>query len=186
MPDALFCVEQGLIRLSVAAANGREAVLATLQPGMWFAEISAILGVPRLHEASAIEETRLLVVPEEALRALLAKHPQYAAEFLELVCWRYKAMMGRITSSILLPLPIRLARQLMHGAARTKAGRTGIATVELRSSQEDLARMLGVSRQGVNRQLKEWEAQGIIRLQYGRVVVIDPARLAVLATESAC
>jgi len=52
----------------------------------------------------------------------------------------------------------------------------------LRLSQEELSQMLGVSRQSVNRQLKEWEAKGILRLDYGRVTLLDKEALRLLAS----
>ena len=80
---------------------------------------------------------------------------------------------------MLLPLPMRLARRLLAAKHAHDLSATGVPQepAALRLSQEDTGQMLGVSRQSVNRQLKEWEAQGMLRLDYGRVTLLDRAAL---------
>lgn len=183
-PDAIFCVESGLIRLSVTAANGREAVLSLVEAGHWFGEVSVFSNAPRLHNALAVVDSELLVLSAADLHSIVDENPKYLLEFLRLVCNRYKSALQRVDAIILFPFPIRLAQRLMADIEMQAqaAGSQGDAVLKL--SQESLAHMLGVSRQTVNRQLREWETQGLLRLEYGRIVIVDETMLHSLAHAS--
>jgi CRP-like cAMP-binding protein len=179
-PDALFCVERGLVRLSVTAANGREAVLSVLEPGQWFGELSVFSNAARVHNASAVVDSELLVLSAADFHDIVDGNPAFLLDFLRLVCNRYKSVLHRIDAIILFPLPVRLARFLVaEMETQLAASREGEPV--LRLSQENLGQMLGVARQSVNRQLKEWETQGVLRLEYGRIVVSDQVALYHLA-----
>lgn len=182
-PDALFCVERGLVRLSVTAANGREAVLSVLEAGQWFGEVSLFSNAPRLHNASAVVDSDLLVLSAADFHDIVDQNPAFLLEFLRLVCSRYKAALQRVDATILFPFPVRLARRLVAVMeAQLTASHESDPVVKL--SQESLGHMLGVARQSVNRQLREWEAQGILRLGYNRIVIVERVTLHHLAEAS--
>lgn len=178
LPDALFCVVRGVVRLSVTAANGREAVLGVVEAGHWFGEVSVFSEAPRLHHAVATVDSEILVLPAVDFHDIVDQNPAYLLEFLRLVSSRYKAALQRVDATILFPLPVRLARQLV---ADIGAQIIVSSDCVLKLSQENLGQMLGVARQSVNRQLREWEEQGILRLEYGRIVIINKAMLHHLA-----
>lgn len=179
-PDAIFCVERGFVRLSVTAANGREAVLSVLEPGQWFGEVSLFSKALRLHNATAVVASDLLVLPATDFHDIVDRNPDFLLELLRLVCSRYKSALQRVDAITLFPLPVRLARRLVADLEEGHAGaRDGEPVLKL--SQENLGQMLGVTRQSVNRQLREWEAQGIVRLQYGRIVIVNESMLRQLA-----
>lgn len=183
-PDAIFCVKSGLIRLSVTAANGREAVISLVEAGHWFGEVSVFSNAPRLHNAVAVMDSELLMLSAADFHTIVDENPKFLLEFLRLVCSRYKSAMQRVDAIILFPFPIRLAQRLMADieAQPKMAGLRGDAVLKL--SQESLAHMLGVSRQTVNRQLREWETQGVLKLEYGRIVIVDKTMLHHLAHAS--
>mgnify|MGYP001570494753 FL=1 len=175
-PDSVFCVESGAVQLSATSVNGREAVLGVAEQGRWFGELTLFINAPRVHDAKALVKTELLVVPARRLHEVADSNADYLREFLRVVCYRYKWAIERIDASILQPLSVRLAQRLL--AEREMAMREGAAQQpELRLSQEGLAQRLGASRQSVNRQLKEWESQGLLRLVYGGVTLLDPEAL---------
>lgn len=179
-PDAIFCVDKGLVRLSVTAANGREAVLSVVEAGHWFGEVSVFSDAPRVHNAVAVVDSDLLVLPAAQFHAIVDPNPAFLLQFLRLVSNRYKSALQRVDAIILFPFPVRLARRLV---ADIDAQLTASSQREpvLKRSQESLGQMLGVARQSINRQLREWEAQGILRLEYGRIVIVDKAMLHHLA-----
>ncbi|WP_037024457.1 Crp/Fnr family transcriptional regulator [Cupriavidus sp. GA3-3] len=180
-PDALFCVDRGMIRVSVTASNGREAVVSMLEPGQWFGEVSLFIDAPRVYDTRAIVDSELLVVSAQAFHEIVDGRPDFLMEFIRLICRRYRWALEWIDETILQPLPVRLARRLLaaqHAHLLSAPEGSGSA---LRLSQEDLGQMLGVSRQSINRQLKEWESQRLLRLDYGRVTVLDQDALRRLA-----
>jgi CRP/FNR family cyclic AMP-dependent transcriptional regulator len=179
-PDAIFCVQRGLVRLSVTAENGREAVLSVVEAGHWFGEVSLFSNAPRVHNAVAVADSELLVLPAADFHDIVDQNPAFLMEFLRLVSNRYKSALQRVDAIILFPFPVRLARRLVADIDAQLA-HSNQAEAVLKLSQENLGQMLGVARQSVNRQLREWETQGILRLEYGRIVVVDKMMLHHLA-----
>lgn len=209
-PLAVYQVQRGLIRLSSTSAAGKEAVLGVMGPGQWIGETSLFVNEPRLHDAWALQDSTLLVVPTADFRAVVDEQPAYLRELLQLLSHRYRAAMLWIDRSILMPFPVRLARRLLFEVAQAPqsltppaAGWRGMAAEGTRQSaqpvpvaaalqpapsltlsQQHLSDMLGVSRQSVNQQLKRWERQGLLSLSYGRVQVLDVTQLATLAEQT--
>lgn len=175
-PDALFGVVRGALRVSVVAANGREAVIAMLEAGHWFGEVSLLVGQERVYDTYAVESTDMAVVSAHDFHHLIATRPEVHMAFTKLVCQRLRQALVWIDDAILMPLPVRLAHRLLTLDARADSAAADGSRV-LGVSQEDLAFMLGVSRQSVNRQLKIWEEQGALRVDYRRIVLLDRAQL---------
>lgn len=180
-PDAFYCIEKGRLRVSVSGHNGREAVIGMLEAGQWFGEVSLFTGAPRLYDTRATETTDVLVVSASTFHGLVMDHPAFLLELTRLISSRYRLALDWIDETILLPLPVRLARRLIAATAIHGHPAGHRDPVSLRISQEDLSHMLGVSRQSVNRQLKEWEARSILRLEYGAVTLLDQDALQALA-----
>lgn len=179
--DSVFCVESGAIQLSTTSHSGREAVLAVAEPGRWFGELTLFIEAPRVHDATAVADTELLVISAHRLHEIVDNRSEYLLEFLRLVCHRYKWAIERIDATILQPFPVRLARVLL-GAHETAAGHRASGPPELRLSQEGLGQMLGASRQSVNRQLKQWESNGLLSVSYGRIMLLDLEALRRIST----
>lgn len=174
-PDALFGVVSGSLRVSVVAAGGREAVIAVLEPGHWFGEVSLFVGRERVYDTCAVDAAEVAVVYAEDFHRLVHTQPAVHMAFTRLVCMRLRQALAWIDDAILQPLPVRLAHRLLTLDARPGAAPDGAAVLAV--SQEDLAFMLGVSRQSVNRQLKLWEDEGVLRVGYRVVELMDRTRL---------
>jgi len=174
MPDALFGVVQGTLRVSVTGASGREAVIAVLQPGHWFGEVSLLVGQERVYDTFATEPTEMAVVSAPDFHRLIASSFEIHMAFTRLIGLRLRQALRWIDDAILSPLPVRLAQRIL-ALAQLGSGEP------LAVSQEDLAMMLGVSRQSVNRQLKLWEDAGLLRLEYKRIALRAPDALERLA-----
>ncbi len=176
-PDALYCVKSGGIRLCVTGSNGRESLLNVATPGHWFGEASVFSGEARIHDAFAVLESELLVVPAQTLHTLIDHRPEFLLEFLKLMGLRYKATLERMDGNAIQPLPARLAGIMLDFCRAETAQLTRGDKIMLHVSQEDLGQMLGVSRQSVNKVLKEWEEQGFIEVNYRSLAVLQPSAL---------
>lgn len=113
------------------------------------------------------------MVPAVAVHEVLDNRPDFLLELTRMVCRRYKETLQRIDATILLPLPVRLAKRLLEVCKAQHPNYTGTGSALLRLSQEDLSQMLGVSRQSINKLLKDWEARGIVGIQYGKITLLD-------------
>ncbi len=175
--EGLCCVLEGTLRVRALRADGVESVLAFVEPGQWFGEISLIDGRPRTHDAVADGPTVVWQVPQAGLLAWLGAHPAHWRPIARLACAKLRMAFGMLEDIAQLPLEGRLARRLCL-LASGYGGRSGPLRTTLRLPQEQLALMLGVSRQSANKALRALEARGVIALRYGVIELKDPARLA--------
>jgi CRP/FNR family cyclic AMP-dependent transcriptional regulator len=173
--DALYGVMTGRVRISASTAAGKEMFLNIMEPGDIFGEIALLDGRPRSAAATAMSTSELFVVTREQFLGLLAREPQLVDHLLQLLCGRLRWVSGFAEESALLSVPARLARRLLslgklHGH-ETRAG------IELKVSQEEVARFLGLSRQIVNQYLQDWKAQRWVDLGRGRIMILDARAL---------
>ncbi|KAF1061364.1 MAG: CRP-like cAMP-activated global transcriptional regulator [Pseudomonas citronellolis] len=170
-PCGLYGVVEGMMRISVVGENGKEALLALVEPPNWFGEICLFDGQPRTHDAYAEKPTVLLQVPMAELHALLEAHPQYWRDFALLMSHKLRMAFSLLEEQALLPAAQRLARRLLLIAEGY--GGVEVSRSELNLPQEQLAAMLSLSRQTTNHLLKELEARGILRLSYSHIELLD-------------
>jgi CRP-like cAMP-binding protein len=150
--------------------------LTYLQPGMWFSDVSLVDGPPCSHDATAHGETTVLCLGKSDFMHLLARHAELPNALLRLNCIRLRAMFERIEDLNKLPLAARLAKQLLLLARGNGTAHASGVHIGLHLVQVDLAQLLSASRQRVNLELKVLERQGILRLDPGRIRVLDDDR----------
>jgi CRP/FNR family transcriptional regulator, cyclic AMP receptor protein len=171
-PNGLWAVLEGQVRLKGHPAPGLEMLALSLAPGEWFGEMSTIDDGPRPHDAVAHAPSRLLHIGASAFRALVAEVPLLYHDLARLSCWRQRLALDLISHFSVPPRP-RVARFLL--------ARTSAEAPEVRLRQEDLAAMLGLSRQTLNRYLGQSAAMGAIGLAYGGIRIEDRPLLERLA-----
>jgi CRP/FNR family cyclic AMP-dependent transcriptional regulator len=176
-PDALFCVNKGVLRLSVTSAAGRESVLNLVTENHWFGEASLFSGEPRGNDAVAIVESDVLIVSSAAVHHLVDNRPDFLLQFLAMMGRRYRSILDRMDDTVLRPLPTRLAREVLQVHSRAIEAAEPHDLITLRFSQEEMSQMLGASRQSINRLLKQWEHEGAVKVAYRSLVVLDPDAL---------
>jgi CRP-like cAMP-binding protein len=173
-------VLSGGLRVASTNAEGAEFVYAVLGPGSFFA-LGEVIGEPRGGaEAFAYGDTDVAVVDGRGFVELLNEHPRLWQHFAGLLYRRLTLAMMVIRDISSAPLSQRIVRRLLGqaiGAGMDVAG----APVELRLTQADLARMLGASRSKVSLELKRLEGEGLIRIGYRIIRLVDLARLQSLA-----
>ncbi|MCW7538654.1 Crp/Fnr family transcriptional regulator [Aquabacterium sp. A7-Y] len=185
-PCGLYAVLEGAMRISGvsgvtgACDLGKEALLAMVEPPSWFGEIAVFDGQPRTHDAVADAATWLLQVPQGALLALLEVRPAFWRELGGLLCHKLRLAFVTLEDMALLPAPTRLARRLLRIAEGEEAQSVAPAAAgprAIRLSQQQLSRMLSLTRQTTNQILRELQKQGIVRIDRGRIEVLDLRRL---------
>lgn len=174
-PSGLYAVVAGAIRIGAVNRQGKEALLTLIEPPYWFGEISLFDGQPRTHDAFAESTSTLLRVPQADLLALLDVHPGYWRDIALLMTHKVRLAFITLEEMSLLPAAQRLARRLLLIAEHY--GETQGPRRIIHLAQEQLALMLAISRQTTNQILKELEAQGILRLTYGEIEILDLQRL---------
>lgn len=178
-PCGLYAVLDGAIRIGAVSAQGKEAVLTLIEAPHWFGEICLFDDQPRTHDAYAEGATHLLRVPQGALVKLLDAQPRYWREFALLMSHKLRLAFVALEQRSLMSAAPRVAYRLLQIAAGY--GEVEGARRVLQLSQEQLALMLALSRQTTNQILKALEQDGVLRLSYGEIEILDPARLALMA-----
>ncbi|MGE8361696.1 Crp/Fnr family transcriptional regulator [Pseudomonas sp.] len=172
--SGLYALVEGAMRIGAVSQNGKEALLTLIEPPYWFGEISLFDGQPRTHDAFAESASTLLLVPQASLLALLEREPRYWRDFALLMSHKLRLAFNALEEMSLLPAAPRLVRRLLLIAENYGEGEPRRV---IHLAQEQLALMLALSRQTTNQILKELEAQGIVRLTYGEIEILDLQRL---------
>lgn len=168
------------MRIAMLAASGEEATVARLGPGECVGDLSLLDGRPRSASATASQATKTLVVTREHFRRWLSERPQAALALLETLSLRLRRTDEALADLAFLDLPQRLAKRLLGLAEEQAAAATKDAPARearLRVTQSELASMLGVSRESVNKQLNAFAREGWIALGRGAVTVKDAGAL---------
>jgi CRP/FNR family transcriptional regulator, cyclic AMP receptor protein len=183
-PCGLYALVSGTIRLSGLSGQhneAREALLGVIVPPQWFGEIAVFDGLARTHHAHASEACTLLQIPQTELLPWLQDHPEHWRELGLLMADKLRMAFVIIEDYTVLNAPQRLTRRLI-GMAEGYGQRMddGSTRRVLAITQEELALIIGASRQTTNQILKEAEARGILRVQRGGMEILDLAALRAL------
>jgi CRP/FNR family transcriptional regulator, cyclic AMP receptor protein len=178
-------VARGAVRISSSSLSGKPVTLTYAEPGTWFGDIALFDGLPRTHDADVHGDTTLLVLRKPDFHALLAEHVELYDALLRLNCRRLRLMFSQLEDLNTRPLQARLAKQILllarsYGIARGEEIRIG-----LQLAQEDLAQLVGASRQRVNQELKGFEREGAVRVEPTRLVVLSRDKLLAIAEKTA-
>ncbi len=170
-------VALGAVRISSVSLSGTQITLTYAEPGTWFGDSALFDGLPRTHDADTHGPTTLLVVRKPDFKELLAQHVELYEALLRLNCRRLRLMFDQFEDLNTRPLQARLAKQILllaksYGTAEGTEIRIGLAL-----AQEDLAQLLGASRQRVNQELKGFEREGAVRVEPTRLVVLSRDKL---------
>ena len=167
---------RGAVRVSSTSISGKQITLTYVEPGIWFGDVAIFDGDRRTHDAYAHGETTLLCVARTDFQKILALHVELYEALVRLQSRRIRQLYGLVEDLNTLPLRARLAKQLLHlvrsyGVPCLSDGRD--TRISLQLAQEELAQLLGASRQRVNQELKAMERENAIRIEPGGLVVRD-------------
>ena len=174
----------GAVRVSSTALSGKQVTLTYVEPGIWLGDVALFDGERRTHDAYAHGSTTLLCVTRGDLRKILTQHVELYEALLRLYARRIRQLFGLVEDLNTLPLRARLAKQLLHlvrsyGVSSLADGSE--VRIGLQLAQEELAQLLGASRQRVNQELKGFEREGAVRVEPARLVVLSREKLLAIA-----
>ena len=170
-------VARGAVRISSVSLSGKQVTLTYAEPGIWFGDIALFDGMPRTHDASTHGETTLLVVHKSDFKDLLKRHVELYDALLRLNCRRLRLMFDTVEDLNTRPLASRLAKQILLLARSYGVSQGDEIRIGLQLAQEDLAQLLGASRQRVNQELKSFEREGAVRVEPTRLVMLSKDKL---------
>lgn len=175
--NELLLVLEGSLEVSMRDADGRRAICWYLAPGQWMGLIPLLDGGPAIHDLQGHSASVLLHIPRAAFSQAVHADPQLPMACLALLCERSRRLYSQQAAEVLLPLQAKVAGLLLLLAERHGREADDGLQISLRLSQNELADMLGITRQSLNRELKALEKDGLIGIAYARITLRDPALL---------
>jgi CRP-like cAMP-binding protein len=175
--ESMFIVEDGAVRIYVPGTQGADLTLAVMQPGEFFGDLSLLDGRPRSASAEAARNATLLTLEREDLTELLQSRPHAALAILTVIAGRLRETDQMASDLAFLDVSGRLARRLLDLAASNGKRREDGVLINSTITQEELANMIGVTRESVNRNLGMFRRLGLISREGRRIVVLDEAGL---------
>jgi CRP/FNR family cyclic AMP-dependent transcriptional regulator len=175
--NQLYGIVSGSLKVATTGTDGKEVLFGLMGPGEVLGEIALLDGKPRSATVTAVESTELLTLHRRELIPFLEKNPRAAISLACVLAARVRQLSDRAEDRQTMPLPGRIAKRLL-GLAETHGKHPIVGgPVEVRMPQQDLADLVGSTRESVNKQLRAWEQEGFVELGRGRVVLKKPEAL---------
>jgi len=175
--DRLYVVVSGKVKLGRSGSAGRENLLAVLGPGQMFGELSLFDPGPRSTTATAVTSCEIRTLEHDELKGWLAGRPEVAQGLLGQLAARLRRANDVVADLVFSDVPGRVAKQLLELANRFGDKRDDGVHVHHDLTQEELAQLVGASRETVNKALADFAARGWIRLEPRSVTILDVERV---------
>jgi CRP/FNR family transcriptional regulator, cyclic AMP receptor protein len=178
--EALFILKRGRVRIFRVSPDGRALTTAIVTPGTIFGEM-VLLGQQMYDNwAEALDEAVVCVMSRDDVRRFLLSDARIAARITAILGARLKAMEQRLTEAVFKTVPQRVAATLLTLSAQPlkRPGLLPFGARPISITHEQLAALVGTSRETATKALDELADRGVIRLGRGRITVLDSARLA--------
>jgi CRP-like cAMP-binding protein len=175
--DSLYVVLRGKIKLGRTSGDGRENLVAVLGPGEMFGELSLFDPGPRSAGATALVDSTLLGLSSDELTPWLATRPDVARALLRAIARRLRRTNDSMSDLVFSDVPGRVAKALLDLSARFGTPAEDGIHVAHDMTQEELAQLVGASRETVNKALADFAGRGWLRLEARAVVLTNVERL---------
>ena len=176
--DRMYVILDGKVKLGQTSVDGRESLLAVLGPGEVFGELSLFDPGPRTATATAVTDVVVIGLGHDNLRPWLAGRPEVAESLLQALAQRLRRTNETLADLVFSDVPGRVAKLLLELA--DKFGQPGPEGVQVHHdlTQEELAQLVGASRETVNKALADFTQRGWIVVDQREVILLDMERLA--------
>ncbi|MGD9856465.1 MAG: Crp/Fnr family transcriptional regulator [Planctomycetaceae bacterium] len=176
--DGVFLVADGRIKLSTLTSDGKEAILAFVEAGEIFGELSLVGEAVRDEHAEAVLDSTVVVFPVDALEALMADSAPLTLSVTKLIGWRRKRVERRLRTLLFRPNRERVIHLLLDLAEQYGQSTPEGVLLAIKLSHQDLASIIGATRETVTVLLGELQLDGMLKVSRQRLVISDLPRLA--------
>jgi CRP/FNR family cyclic AMP-dependent transcriptional regulator len=169
MGDSLYMIQSGKVKVFIGDEDGREIILKILGPGDFFGEMSMIDKQPRSASVSTIEAAMFLVIAHAGFERCVEEAPRIGTMVMQVLAQRVREADRKIGTLALMDVYGRVASTLLELSVYSN----GKLMVGEKLSQQDLANMVGASREMVNRILKDLSERGFISIESKSITIIN-------------
>jgi CRP/FNR family transcriptional regulator, cyclic AMP receptor protein len=175
--DKLYVIIEGKVKLTRTSPDGREVLVRVQGPGEMFGELAMFDPTYRTSTAAAVTDARLAVIAHADLRDVLVRRPTVAMILLKELAQRLRVITETTTNLIFTDVPGRVAKNLLDLAERFGNQESDGLHVHHDLTQEELAQLVGASRETVNKALADFAARGWLQISARSVLILDQERL---------
>jgi CRP-like cAMP-binding protein len=175
--DRMYVIVDGKVKLGQTSSDGRETLLGVLGPGEMFGELSLFDPGARTSTATALTDVVVLGLSHDQLLPWLAGRPEVASALLQALARRIRRTNEAMADLVFSDVPGRVAKALMDLGEKFGTVTPDGLMVTHDMTQEELAQLVGASRETVNKALADFAQRGWIRLESRQVLILDVERL---------
>ncbi|MFZ1502546.1 MAG: Crp/Fnr family transcriptional regulator [Nitrospira sp.] len=167
----VYLLKRGRVKIANTAPSGKEVTFDILEAGEVFGELDALDDVPRSTSAEALDDALICVIPRKEFDRYLATHPSVTIKLTKLIGLRLKKFQTRVENLVFRDVPARLAHLLAELGRAEKGGGEPEIRLKARLTHQEMANLIGCSRETVSNTLGHFRDEGLIHMD-GRTIVI--------------
>lgn len=175
--NVLFILKSGLAKISLMDKSGKEAILKMIYENEFFGEMSLLDGFFRSATVTATEDSKALLIYREDFLHFIKKHHTIVLEMLVALSRRLRKTDGKIASLTFFDSYGKVARVLLDFMEIHGNGNRGKISFSLPCSRQEMADMVGISRETVTRILNEFQVRGCLKMDGRKIIILDEAVL---------
>jgi CRP-like cAMP-binding protein len=177
----VYVVASGRLKVFTTSSQGDEVLFAIMDEGEVIGELPLLTGGRRTASVAALEPSELLVLDRRDFLRYLREQPAVATELLLVMAERLVRISEFAEDALFLALPARLAKKLLALCERYGVEDAEGTRIGLKLSQGELADLVGTTRESVNKQIRAWTEDAVLRMHRGEILVMRPDALERLA-----
>jgi len=176
--ETLYIITSGKVKIGRKSVDGRESLLTLMGPSDMFGELAIFDPGPRTSTVTALSDVQAVMMHRKVLRNWIADRPEIAEQLLRVLARRLRRTNDNLSDLIFTDVPGRVAKQLLHLAQRFGTREGNSLRVDHDLTQEEIAQLVGSSRETVNKALSDFAQRGWIRVQGKSILIDNTERLA--------
>ncbi len=176
----VYIVMSGRVKVSAPSEEGKEITFAILGPGELIGEIGTLEATDHSATVTTLEPSEFAVLSHEDFNKFVVTYPGFTLKLVGILSTRLRKASEMAENIFFLSLPARLAKKLVELVECYGEPTNGGVRIGVHLCQQELANLVGTSRESVNKQLGAWQAADLVRLEQGYVVITELDALASL------
>lgn len=177
LSDSAFLLAEGRVRMCATTPEGKQSILAFVEPGELFGELAIVDTNQREERAEAVLNSTVILLPGDQLRRLMEEAPGVALGVTKLIGLRRKRVERRLRSLLFRSNRERLSQLLIDLAEQYGNATTAGIELAIKLSHQDLASIIGATRETVTTVLGELQNEGLVRIERQKLTLLDLRRL---------
>jgi CRP/FNR family transcriptional regulator len=171
--NSVFLLKKGRVKISKMSEDGKEVTIDIIEPGEMFGELSLVDKGPRETIAETLDDVLLCVISKNDFEKMLQKKPDLAIKVTKLMGLRRRSIESRLEDLAFRDVPGRLARLLIRLAEGHGKVHEGRVTINVKLSQQELANLIGSTRETTNHFLNFFRKEGLIDIKKRKITVLN-------------